>query len=228
MCCLGYNVESFLIELKNLNEFEFGKSLLKIREYYCESEKISNVFNEVINNYDLTKKEIRTIISNTHEDNKEFIEKIKRSIKSNKNDVSSDLARKLGKHCKRESTENPNKQKEVKKDHISTLLSMYKLSEICAKLPRIVLFLDNAKAHKTDLVKYIAKTLNIYLLPIPEYSPDLAPVELVFKILKDSLKSNMLKTKEKIIDKCFETFKTKCMESGIYEWFLEKYLSFIN
>ena len=38
----------------------------------------------------------------------------------------------------------------------------------------------------------------------------------------------MLKTKEKIIDKCFDTFKTKCMESGIYEWFLKKYLSFIN
>ena len=70
---------------------------------------------------------------------------------------------------------------------------MYKLSEICAKLPRIVLFLDNAKAHKTDLVKYIAKMLNIYLLPILEYSPDLAPVELVFKILKDSLKSNILR-----------------------------------
>ena len=102
------------------------------------------------------------------------------------------------------------------------------MSEICAKLPRIVLFLDNAKAHKTDLVQFIAKMLNIYLLPIPKYSPDLAPVELVFKILKDSLKSNMLKTKEKIIDKCFDTFKTKCMESGIYEWFLKKYLSFIN
>lgn len=228
MCCLGYNVESFLIELKNLNEFEFGKSLLKIREFYCESKIISNVFNEVINNYDLTKKEIRTIISNTHEDNKEFIEKIKRSIKLNKNDVSSDLARKLGKHCKRESTENSNKQKGVKKDYIFTLLSMYKLSEICAKLPRIVLFLDNVKAHKTDLVKFIAKTLNIYLLPIPEYSPDLAPVELVFKILKDSLKSNILKTKKKIMDKCLETFESKCMESDIYEWFLEKYLSFIN
>ena len=52
MCCLGYNVESFLIELKNLNEFEFGKTLLKIRKFYCESEITRKVFNEVINNYD--------------------------------------------------------------------------------------------------------------------------------------------------------------------------------
>ena len=80
MCCLGFNVESNLIEINNLTEFEFGKSLLKIRELYCESEIISNVFNEVIDNYDLSKKEIRTIISNTHEDNKEFVEIINRSI----------------------------------------------------------------------------------------------------------------------------------------------------
>ena len=56
-----------------------------------------------------------TIISNTYEDNKDFIERINRFIKSNKNNVTSDLARKLGKHCKRESTENINKQKDVKK-----------------------------------------------------------------------------------------------------------------
>ena len=46
---------------------------------------------------------------------------MRRSIKSNKNDVSSNPARKLGKHCKKESTENLTKQKAVKKDHIYNL-----------------------------------------------------------------------------------------------------------
>ena len=36
-------------------------------------------------------------------------------MKRNKNDKSSILARKLGKHCKRESTENPEKNKTNKK-----------------------------------------------------------------------------------------------------------------
>ena len=213
---MGYNVESFLIEIDNLTEFEFGKSLLKIREHYCDSEITCNVFNEVIDNYDLSKKEIRAILSNEYNDNTDFIKKIERSLKANKNDVTTDLARKIGKHCKKASSENPDKQKEEKKDHIKNLLSSYNLSETCAKLPRIVIFLDNVRAHKTDLVKHIAKILNIYLLYIPEYSPDLAPVELVFKILKDSLKNNMIKTKNKILKKCFKTFEAKCKGYVIY------------
>ena len=129
-----------------------------MRKFYCDSEILSNVFNEVINNFDLSKKEIRNILSNKNEDNTDFIEKIKRSLKLNKNDDPSDLARKLNKHCKKVSTENPNKQKEVQKDYIYNLLKLYKLSNICAKLPRIVVFLDNVKSHKTDLVFAIAVT----------------------------------------------------------------------
>ena len=39
-----------------------------MREFYCDSEILSNIFNEVINNYDLSKKEIRNILSNKNED----------------------------------------------------------------------------------------------------------------------------------------------------------------
>lgn len=72
-----------------------------MRKFYCDSDILCNVFNEVIDNYDLSKKEIRNIISSRNEDNTNFIEKIKRSLKSNKNDDPSDLARKLTKHCKK-------------------------------------------------------------------------------------------------------------------------------
>lgn len=228
MCILGYNAESFLVSIKNLTQFEFGKALLNIRKLYSESDELSDLLTDIIDNYDLSKKEIRTIISETQENNEEFLGKLERSIEANKNDASCDLARKLEKHCKRESTENSDKQEQVKMDHIYNLLSINKLKEICADLPRIVLFLDNAKAHKTDLVKDIAKILNIYLLHIPKYSPDLAPVELVFKIIKDDLKNNKLKSKKEVLKKCLDTFEAKCKEYGIYGWFLEKYLPFIN
>ena len=69
-----------------------------------------------------------------------------------------------------------------------------------------MIFLDNVNAHKTDLVKDIAKILNIYLLYIPKYSPDIAPVELVFKILKDALKNNLLTTKKRDNRKVFGDF----------------------
>ena len=52
------------------------------------------------------------------EDNLEFIEKIGRSLKNNIKDKSMVLARKLGKHCKRESTENAKIREEIKKESL--------------------------------------------------------------------------------------------------------------
>ena len=216
-----------MIPSKNLTEFEFAKALLKIREAYCNNEYISNIFNDTIEKYDITKKEIRTIIELKNESNKEFIEKIERSMESNKNDSKEALARKLNKHCKRESTENPKKQKEIKKEYIINLLISNQISDFCENMPRIVVFLDNALAHRTDLVKKVAEFLNIYLLYIPKYSPDLAPVELVFRIIKNELKSNTLTTKYDLDNKCNNIFNEKCRGDKISEWFVKRYMSII-
>ena len=161
-----------LINVKNLTQFEFSKALLKIRETYCDNDNISSIFTDIINDFDLTKKDIRTIIESKENDNTKFIESIQRSIKNNKNDSTEAIARKLEKHCKRESTENSNKHDEIKKEYIYLLLLANRIDEICEKLPRIVVFLDNAKAHRTDLVKLVAKMLNISLFHIPKYSPE--------------------------------------------------------
>ena len=224
---LGYNVDSILIPAKNLTEFEFAKALLKIREAYDDNEYTSFIFNEVIESYDLTKKEIRTIIESKNEANTKFINKIEKSIKANKNDPKEAIARKIGKHCKRESTENPDKQKEIRKEYVINLLISKQIDEFCENMPRIVIFLDNALAHKTDFVKNVAGFLNIYLLYIPKYSPDLAPVELVFMILKNALKSNRLTTKEEVDSKCKNVFDEKCQENTLSEWFVERYLPVI-
>ena len=92
----------FLFKINNLTSLEFAKSLLKIRELYCDSDELSEIFNNVIDNYDLTKKEIRKILEETEEYNEDFIPKLERSIKSNKKDNTNALSRKLGKICKRE------------------------------------------------------------------------------------------------------------------------------
>jgi len=48
----------------------------------------------------------------------------------------------------------------------------------------VVLILDNAKFHKSSYVFATASRLNITLLFLPPYSPDLNPIELVWKDLK--------------------------------------------
>ena len=227
MCVLGLNVESFLFKINNLTSLEFAKSLLKIRELYCDSDELSEIFNNVIDNYDLTKKEIRKILEETEEYNEDFIPKLERSIKSNKKDNTNALSRKLGKICKRESTENPKKQENIRINHVYSLILENNLDEICNKLPRIVMILDNPKAHKTDFVRDIAKLLNIYLLQLPPYSPELAPVEIVFKIIKHEFRKKILKTKDEIINFCLEIFESKCKSNSLCQWFVKKYIPII-
>ena len=56
ICILGYNVESTQINVKNLTQFEFSKTLLKIRETYCNNDYIKDIFTNTIDDFDLSKK----------------------------------------------------------------------------------------------------------------------------------------------------------------------------
>ena len=62
------------------------------------------------------------IIEDYDENNDEFSEKILKSIKRNKKDKTLILARKLGKHCKRESTEKSRKNKTNQKKYIYKMI----------------------------------------------------------------------------------------------------------
>lgn len=224
---LGFNCESLLFDVKNLNEFEFAKSLFKIRNFYSEEEQDVELLKYLINNYDLSKREIRKLIEDNDENNDEFSEKILRSMKRNKNDKSSILARKLGKHCKRESTENSEKIKQTKKDYIYQMINDLEIYQIFQNRQRIVIFLDNARAHTSDFVKDIAEALNIYLLYIPKYSPWFDPVENVWDIHKKYIKGLLIESKDKLIEESQKIFNEKCIGDSLQKNFKEKYLTSI-
>ena len=54
---LGLNVESILFAIKNLDEFEFGKALFKMRSFYSDSKEEIELLNEAIGRYTLSKKQ---------------------------------------------------------------------------------------------------------------------------------------------------------------------------
>lgn len=68
------------------------------------------------------KEKLEKIIEDNDENNDEFFEKILRSMKRNKNDKSSILTRKLGKYCKKESTENTEKIEQITKNYIYQMI----------------------------------------------------------------------------------------------------------
>lgn len=144
-------------------------------------------------------------------------------MKNNKNDKSMVLARKLNKHCKRESTENKDKRKEIRKEHVYNLIEQLNL-EKQLKNDRLVILLDNAPAHTSDFVQNIAKKLNILFVYMPKYSPWLNPVEKVWSILKDHFRAITIYSSSELKKEGFKVFNEKCLGSTLTENFIKKYL----
>jgi putative transposase len=72
------------------------------------------------------------------------------------------------------------------------------LEEIAEKNKKkiIILVLDNSKAHKADKTKTKAKELGIKLVFLPPYSPDLNPVEFIWKTVKREVSARFIRSKE--------------------------------
>ena len=53
----------------------------------------------------------------------------------------------------------------------------------------IIIWLDNASIHSSDSTKRLFAYLNLNIFYLPPYWPHLAPVELLFKIIKSKIRS---------------------------------------
>ena len=61
---------------------------------------------------------------------------------------------------------------------------LYKIREANPQYPAIIVILDNFSSHKARRVKKTAVELNIELVYLPVYSPDLNPIEFIWKTVK--------------------------------------------
>lgn len=63
---------------------------------------------------------------------------------------------------------------------------------------RIVLILDNFRSHHARTVVAHAKRLNIFLVFLPPYSPDLNPIEFIWKDVKRAISKEFIKNPGKL------------------------------
>jgi len=56
----------------------------------------------------------------------------------------------------------------------------------------IVVIIDNFSSHKSGLIRQKAKELGIYLIYLPPYSPNLNPIEFIWKSIKRVLSASFV------------------------------------
>lgn len=70
----------------------------------------------------------------------------------------------------------------------------------------LVIILDNARTHKSLKVTWQAYLLGISFIYLPFYSPDLNPIEQVWKSIKRELTPHLFKTKQQMIHTITEAY----------------------
>lgn len=101
------------------------------------------------------------------------------------------------------------------------------LEKIREKNPfgRIVVILDNFRTHHAILVQEKAKKLNILLLFLPPYSPDLNPIELVWKSIKRAVSSISPLKKEELNSKISESFHELTKSLSFAKSWIKNYIN---
>ena len=96
----------------------------------------------------------------------------------------------------KESIKNVKKRREIWRNIILKNLLEENLQKKLLNEKRICLILDNFSVHKSAFIKKIAKILNIELINLPPYSPHLNPIEQLWRIMKNIIRNEYLKSKE--------------------------------
>jgi len=93
------------------------------------------------------------------------------------------------------------------------------------KYQAVVVVIDNFPSHRSELVKEKARELNIYLVYLPSYSPDLNPIEQIWRGIKRVISltfvEDLSKMEEVITDTWNELSKGISYAKGWIKRFLE-------
>ena len=156
--------------------------------------------------------------------NDEFIAKIRRSLKRNKNDTTDRLADKIRKNCKSQLLTNLTKRRNKHRKIIEYLLNESAIQKKLNSEKTIKLVLDNFRPHKSNFISRIAKILNIDLIFLPIRSPHLNPIEQVWRLIKSEVRILYIENQahlERIINLFFSE---KVNDISVEKW-IESYIN---
>jgi putative transposase len=117
---------------------------------------------------------------------------------------------------------------------ILTFKSHSKKEDICEVLSefidanpnkRIILILDNFSSHRSKLVREFANDHNIILVFLPPYSPDLNPIEQVWRAIKREISKIFVQDLPHLIEIIEEEFYDRVMRKTYILGWAKKFLS---
>lgn len=90
---------------------------------------------------------------------------------------------------------------------------------------RLIIILDNFSSHRAKLVQEFALLNKIYLVFLPPYSPDLNPIEQIWRAIKREISEIFIQDFSHLTSVISEAFFDLVTKNSYYEGLVKKYLS---
>lgn len=101
------------------------------------------------------------------------------------------------------------------------------LAEIRSKNPtkNIILILDNFRSHRANFTMDFAEEIGIKLIYLPPYSPDLNPIEFIWKSIKKVISKNFIVDVNHMKDIIYHNFRKFSSKMSFAKRWIEKFLN---
>ena len=185
------------VNTKN-NAFQFVITLCHYRIENMENTFGKQLIQEAINNENLSDEEIKKYLSSNSLNKMDLINKINNELYNDNSQQTS--IEKIQKICRKEDNNNSRKIWNEKRSRLLNNLSNPQINEINSKEKRINIILDNARIHHAKIVEKACEILNINLIFLQPYCPDLNPIEDVWRKIKSEVYKSIYDNLNELIE----------------------------
>ncbi len=219
----GVNCNSFLEFSPTTKAHEFAQILIKMRILNIDNEKAIFLLTEALNNLNLSEIHAQDVLRNNRMHEKVFREKTINDL-YDENLSKDDKIKKISRRCNREEITNVRKIYKIIRDNLLHNIDKNEIITLLKKEKKLNIVLDNYRVHKTKLVEKIADILNINLIFLPPYSPDLNPIEDIWREIKNTISNSYFKDLNELKKLFSKVFNQIIGQTSFYKNWIKQFI----
>ena len=209
----------------NTRSFQMGLILTNARKNILKDPHTDKIFYELLNNINLTTKYVKSTLREKRPTKRETIEIINNKMYDETMPYDN-----IAKHCKNyfqrlDLDYNTDKVDKEKMNNFIKNCEKLEIRDLCQKEKVFHLILDNYSVHHSAYIEHIGKILNLNLIFLPTYSPDLNPIEDVWRIIKKFVSNKFIKTGKDIVNLYISKFYEEVKSTSLYENWLKEFMN---
>ena len=213
---MGVNCNSYMETNERGDSINFVKALCHFRMANMLNNEAKQLIEDAITNSNLEDEYIKRILAQKSLNGMDLINKVNDELYNDKHSNQESIA-KIKKMLNREDSNNPYKIKKEREKRLLSNLDNPVIRDLLSFEIPIDLVLDNAKIHSSDLSLAVFEILNINPIFLPTRSPDLNPIEDLWRMIKDRIYKTYYDTLDELISIFKEGFDKFVVLKSLYE-----------